>query len=251
MHDSIQFHIQRLAALRSNRSNFDAQWEEVAARIIPAHVSTFNSGGLGLGMNQGRKGTELMYDATAALALHRFGSVMDSLATPQGQQWHRLVPANPELRKNRRVKLYLDEVNSLVFRYRYRPKANFVGQIQKVYASYGAYGNGIIFVDDLGSEPGMRYKNLHLGESYFSENHQGIIDTMCRAFPMKPRQLVQYFGDTVPKNIADEVNNPNKAETEYQVLHCIYPRDEYDPRRKDGKGMAFASLHILLKEEKI
>lgn len=247
----VNFHLQRLESLRSNRSNFDSQWEEAAARLIPAHKSTFFDRGWANALSPGRKNTEQMYDATAALALHRFAAVIESLATPQGQSWHRLVPAEPALRKNRRVKLYLDEVNSLLFRYRYRPVANFVGQNQKTMVGYGAYGNGILFTDMPADQKGVRYKNLHLGETYYVENHQGTVDTLYRVMKLKPRELVAMFGDEVPKEIQDEVKHPNKADTPYDVVHCVYPRDEYDPRRKDGKGMPFASLHILTKTQKV
>jgi hypothetical protein len=247
----VNFHIQKLGTLRSDRSNFDSQWEEAAARLIPAHTTSFLGQGFATAMTQGRKGTELMYDSTAALALHRFQSVMDSLATPQGQQWHRLVPADPELKKNRQVKLFLDQVNSLLFQHRYRPKANFVGQIQKVYAGYGAYGNGLLFADELGSEPGLRYRSLHLGETYFCENHQGVVDTMYRCFNLEPAQLISQFGEAVPKDIQDEVKDANKSKTKHEVLHCVYPRDQYDPRRRDGKGMPWASIYILIKTQKV
>jgi len=248
----IQFHVQRLQSLRTARGNFDNQWEEAAARLIPAHVSTFQSNGFNSTYNQGRKNVEGMFDSTAALALHRFGSVIESLATPQGQAWHRLVPENDDLRKSRDVKLFMDQVGRLLFKHRYRPKANFVGQIQKVFASYGAYGNGSLFTDELGNgEKGLRYKNLHLGETYFAENHQGIVDTMYRCFKLKPKQLVSQFGDAVPKEIADEVKNAQKAETDYEVVHCIYPREDYDNRRVDGKGMPFASLYFLVKTKSV
>ena len=246
----VNFHLQRLETLRTHRSNFDNQWEEAASRLIPAHKSEFFGRGWNNALAPGQKNTEQMYDATAALALHRFAAVIDSLATPQGQQWHRLVPADPALKNNRRVKLYLDQVNSLLFRYRYRPIANFVGQVQPTYTSYGAYGNGIMFADAPDSAPGVRYKNLFLGETYFVENHQGIVDTLYRVMKLKPAQLVQMYGDAVPDEIQRELGNANKAETPYEVVHCIYPRDQYDPERKDGKGMPFASLHILTKTQK-
>ena len=59
MTDKTQFHIQRLDSLRQDRGNWNAQWEEAAAIIVPAHRDTF----LGRGNNehrafQGQKKTE-------------------------------------------------------------------------------------------------------------------------------------------------------------------------------------------------
>ena len=85
-----QDYIQRLGALRSGRGNWDDQWEEAAARVIPAHRDSFTGReGLFAG-NSGQKKTEVMYDATAAFAALRFASVMESITTPQGSIWNQL-----------------------------------------------------------------------------------------------------------------------------------------------------------------
>lgn len=247
--NSVQFHIQRFETLRNDRGTWDAQWEEAAERLIPAHKSSFFGRGMTSAMTPGSKNTELMYDATAALALSRFASVMESLATPQGQQWHRLVPSEDSLRKNRRVRLFMDDVTRLLFRYRYRPKANFVGQMQKTYTGYGAYGNGILFPDSLPNEPGIRYKNLHLGETYFLENHQGIADTMYRSFRLKPRQIIQEYGEkNVPESIIKAANEAGKVNETFEIIHCVQPREDYG-MRVDSKGLPYASLHIFVDEQ--
>ena len=37
----IKYHVLRFEALRSDRYNFDNQWEEAALRLLPAHRNTF------------------------------------------------------------------------------------------------------------------------------------------------------------------------------------------------------------------
>lgn len=248
----LENHKQVFENLRTNRSNFDAQWEEASERLIPAHVNSFFGRGYSAALTGGgQKNTELMYDSTAALALHRFSSVIESLSTPQSQQWHRLVPAEAELRKNRRVRLFLDEVNNRLFQQRYRPQANFVGQSQKVYVGYGAYGNGILFIDSPEDRTGLRYKSLHLGECYFMENHEGRVDSLYRAFFMNPRQIMQAFNrpsDTLPDSIQELAKHPATSEKEFEILHVIVPRADRDIERRDSKGMPFASLHFFLQE---
>lgn len=249
--DRINYHVQRLETLRNSRGTWESQWEEAAERLIPAHKSTFFGRSLGSMFQQGAKNTEKMYDATAALALHRFAAVIESITTPKNQMWHRLVPTEPSLRKNRQVRAYLDDVNELLFRHRYRPTANFIGQSQKTYIGYGAYGNGILFVDSTKTRDGLRYKNLHLGEVYFDENHQGTVDVTYRAFRLKPRQIMQQFGESgnVPESVKKKAENNQTQDQELEILHCIYPREDYDPGRKDAEGMPFASLYILREEK--
>ena len=251
---TINFYKQRFEGLRLKRSHWEAQWEEVAERVLPAHTHSFRGRGLTNAMTPGRKNQQKVFDSTTSLALHRFTSVIESLSTPQNAVWHRLVPSETSLRKSRPVRAYMDELNSLLFRFRYRAKANFVGQSQKAFTSYGAYGNGMLFIDSNEDESGLRYKNLHLGEAYIIENHQGIIDTMYRSFHLTPRQIVQMFNrpdDRVPKSITDALKNPNEADREEELLHVIQPRADFDPRRVDSQGLPFESVHIFPKEDEM
>jgi hypothetical protein len=241
--DLVQFHLQRLDTLRGDRGNWDAQWEESAARVIPSHRNLFFSRGSSA-MSPGQKKTELMYDATAALANMRFGAVIESLSTPQSGIWHRLVPVDKVLKRNRAVRLFFDEVTELLFSYRYRPVANFVANSQQVYNSLGAYGNGILFVDAPDDTKGLRYRNIHLGEAYFVQNHAGIVDTLYRAYWMTARQAVQMFGDAVSDQIKTAAGNAAQTETKYEFAHCVYPRGSYLPGAIRGEDMRFASIYI-------
>ena len=81
MSEKTQFHIQKLGQLRSDRSNFDTQWEEAASLIIPAHRNSFQGRGSDNAYGaQGQKKTELQYDSSVGVAAQRFASVIESLA---------------------------------------------------------------------------------------------------------------------------------------------------------------------------
>jgi hypothetical protein len=249
MSDLTNFHIQRLDTLRKERGNWDSHWEEAASLIVPAHRNSFQGRGADNAYGSaGQKKTELQYDATVGIAAQRFTSVVESLATPQSNTWHRLVPADKTLKRNRTVRLFFDELNERLFSLRYRPAANFVGNSQQVYLGLGVYGNGCLFVDQPENEKGLRYRNIHLGEVCFVENHAGVVDTFYRSFFWTARQIAQFFtrpGDTVPERVLEMLKNPTQAEKKFEVLHCVYPRNDRDPRRVDPKGMPFASLYIF------
>lgn len=252
MSDLTQFYTQRLEALRTRRSNWDQQWEESAARVIPSHRDSFLSRGADNAFGGGgQKKTELQFDSTASIACQRFASVIESLITPQAGIWHRLVPSDKTLKRNRAVRLFFDDLNDILFNYRYRPVANFVGQSQQVYLGLGAYGNGVLYVDQPEKTRGLRYRNIHIGEVYFVENHAGVVDTIYRAFYMTARQIVQEYGEAASDQIKDMAKNPLSSEQRYEILHCVHPRDDYDPVRVDSLGKAFASLHIEMKSKSL
>lgn len=236
--------IKRADQLKGNRSNWESHWEEVAERVWPSYSTLFEAGNYA-DVSKGEKRTQEQFDSTASIALTRFASAMESMLTPRNGIWHQLNATNPDLMKMREVRLWFDEVNRLLFKYRYMPNANFASQIHEIYMSLGAFGTGSMFIDDMmvkGRKNGIRYKSMFLGEVFFCVNHQGVVDTVYRRFPMTVRQMIQQFGDQVPKSIAENAdNNPDKN---YEVIHCIRPNEEMDSSRADFKGMPFRSIYV-------
>src|SRR6185312_9988135 len=183
-----------------------------------------------------------LYDSTGLLALKSFAAILDSLLTPRDQFWHNIRPEDPALMKNRAVRLWFEDLNNTLFQYRYDTRANFQAQNQIQYQSLGAYGTGINFIDKLYRERGLRYKNIHLGEAYLEENHQGLIDTIFRRFMLTARQAYLMFGENLPDNI---VEAKDKAPEEpFYFIHACYPNEYKDERRLDYKGMDFCSHYV-------
>lgn len=220
------------------RANWESHWQEIAERVWPAMSGMFYDSGLG--RTPGEKRTELVFDSTAAVALGRFASVVDSLITPMNEVWHRIRPSDPALRRVRRVREWFEESNRILVAKRNAPKTNFVSQNHTNYRMLGAFGTGCMYIDALDAEPGLRYKSIHLGEIYFAENHQGIVDKAWRRFPLTVRQAKQRWGERLPEKIRNDKNEHNV----YWFIHCVKPRNDYDPERLDAKGMPFASYYV-------
>lgn len=233
--------------LSSNRGTWESHWTEIAERMFPAQANLFFANSMS---TKGDKRTQEIYDSTAPIALTRFGSILDSLLTPRNQTWHRLVPSNPHLAKDRQVKLWFENLNRSLFKYRYAAVANFSSQNQQNYLSLGAYGTGCLFTDELSTGKGLRYKNVHLGEIYFAENHQGVVDKAYRVFRMTSRQMKQKWGKTIPEIVQSKLEKD--PESEFEIVHCVKPReDDYDPSRKDHKGMLYASYYVVKEGQKL
>jgi hypothetical protein len=233
--------------LASQRGDLDSHCQEIAERVIPAHRNQFNS--RGMNTTKGEKRNTEVYDATAGVALGRFSSILDSLLTPRNQTWHRVISSNPDLNKSKDVRGYFDTVTQILFRHRYSPLANFASQNQQNYSSLGAYGNGCVFIDKLrGKTRGLRYKNIHFAQTYFMEDHQGMVDGVIRHYPMTARQAIQKWGvDALPSSIAKCTDK----QQEFFFLHCVKPRQDYDPERLDARGKPFMSRHVCLDGKKL
>lgn len=239
--------IREFKEISQYRGNFEIHWQEIAQRMLPNEAPYFNA--FGQIRTQGEKRTQYVFDSTAAIALQRFSAIMDSLLTPRNQKWHRIVADEPSLNKRRDVQLYLDQVNEMLFRYRYSPNANFSSQNQKNYRALGAYGTGTLFIDELTRAPGLRYRYIHLAQIYFQENHQGIVDKANRYFPMSARQAYQKWGEACSDAIKEKAKESPDAQ--FWFIHCVKPREDLDVARKDFKGMTYASYYVNVEEQQL
>lgn len=236
------------------RTNWDTQYEQIARRVMPSYANSFTANGMS--QTEGQPKTEEMVDATAALALPKFAAAMESMLTPRNQTWHRLAPTDKTLKRNRAVMQWFDDANDLLFKYRYAPYANYASQQHENYMALGAFGTASLYVDALAPRygGGVRYRSVPLGQTYFLENHQGIIDTVIRKFPLKARQAVQWFGEKCPQEIHDANGKPAAMNQDFWFIHLVRPRDEsegYDPERKDAMGRAYSSDYVSITGKKL
>lgn len=232
---------ERLASLHermaSKRATFEGHWREVAERVRPDHRNFRQS------RTEGDKRQEKIFDATAPLALSKFAAAVMSFTMPAASRWHRLSCADPALAERREVKAYLDSVCDALFGARYAPQANFQGQVAEAVMDIGAFGAGVLFVEDAPGI-GLRYKSLPLAECFVAEDAYGRIDTLHRKFSLTARQAAQKFGaDKLPQAVQRALEK--EPERGFDFLHCVCPNEELLPRRKDYRGMACASLYIF------
>lgn len=227
------------------RSTFASQWEEAAALVAPGHRNTFYQGAFNW---PGQKKTEMQIDASGMLALSRFQSICDSLLTPQNAMWHGLGALDEQLRKDRDTRMWFQDVTRLLFQFRYAPTANFVSQNQANFGMLGAFGNMVMFVDqfqgegDLRKVRGLRYKSVPLGECFFRENHQGVINHVVRHFKMTAAQVMRRWPERFPEVLRPALESGSL--TPFWVLHRVCPREDYDPERLDDKGKAYESTYL-------
>lgn len=227
------------------RNTYALQCEEISELIRPNSRNTFFYGSINW---PGTKKTQSQIDATGMMALSRFGAICDSMLTPRNMQWHELKADSDYVMKDRLTRLYFDEVTRILFKYRYAPLANFTSQNQNNYQELGAFGNGGMFIDALDSRlahgaRGIRYKSLPFGEIFWRENHQGMVDGFVRWMKLTAAQAAQKWGkENLPANLISPLQS--HSQWLYTFLHCVRPRDDYDPGRYDARRMPFGSYYV-------
>lgn len=234
--DQVTRLLKMLGDAKSARETWDSHYQEISERVIPRH-SEFE-----FSWTRGAKRTEKMFDETAALALSRFASAINSAATPQGQTWQYLTSSDPTLNRNLNVRNYFEEVTRILFLERYSAKARFGNQVHEHYTQIGAFGTSGMMVKGR-SGGGISYKTLPLSRTYIMENNEGIVDTAFIEFKFTARQAAQEWGvENLPDEVAKFVKEaPHR---EFDFVHCIMPSTDYDPLRADFRGMPYKSYYI-------
>lgn len=246
----LSYHKMRLSSMRTWRKTFDSQWTEAARLVIP-HDSPLFLGAGAQPTTPGQKRTEHQFDATPGLACQQFSAVMESLTAPQNSRWHFLTTLEKRLKRNRRVREYFEDVTDVLFKYRYSPRANFISNLQQVFMSQGAYGNGIMYVDQPDDVEGLRYRNVHLSECYFLENHARVVDTVYRVFWLTAQQAMQMFPRGLPDQIVQAAKDPKRTEEKFEFVHCVYPNPGYVPGMFGPQGKRYASLYFSTQPEAV
>lgn len=242
--------IEDFNALSLNRKIFESHCQEVAELVWPEMRGMMQWGN---SVTPGEKRTDRQVDSTAQQALNMFVAIVDSLMTPVDSLWHTLRNPDPDVMKSKAARLWYEQTTATLFDYRYLPQSGFIGQNQAVWQHVGAFGTGVLFSDEYkgpNGEPGLRYRNVPWQEAYIKENHQGIVDTLYRAYYMTPRQMKQRFGDALPEDIMRRAASPNASEGyapaggRIRVLHCVRPRADYDEDRIDDQGKYWESVYL-------
>lgn len=231
------------------RGTTGTMWNEIAELILPTHRNTFFFGDTN---TPGEKKTERQIDATGALALKRFGSIMDSMLTPRNSIWHELEADDDYVMKDRDTRLWFEDATKVLFKMRNRPTANHTQNNRGVFVNLGAFGNGPLFIDKyLGYDGvGFRYRALPMGESYFSQNHQGVINKFIRWFRMTGTQAAAWWGyENLPEVLQQAC--AKLSQQPFDFLHRICERQVFDPSRYDAAGKPFASVYICMQAKRM
>ena len=236
--------VRKQETMASQRGIWETHWREIAELILPRQDD------FDVRRADGEKRTSKIYDATGALSLERFGAVMDSMLTPRGQRWHGLQTTNVELRNDKEVTAWMEEVTRILFAARYSVKANFSAQNSERNISLGAFGTGAMLIEDAtASGSYLRYKSIHLAELFIDENKHGIIDKVNRRFEFTARQAMQMWGKELPEQIREAYEKT--PERKFEFIHSVMPNEEIQHGRADHRGMEFASYYVSVLEKKL
>ena len=230
--------------LKGKRTTWERNWQEIAEYVLP-HRSDFTSK-----RSLGEERLEMAFEGTAMRSLKRFASNIHNVFTPMGAEWFRLTTGHPYLDNQRHIALWLEDATRIIKHHISRPSSNFHSAIYQYYLEAGAFGTGIVFVEDI---PGMgpHFRNFPLSDCVLAAGGEMEIDTVFRVYRQTAKDLISRFDPSLlPEDVLKKASSEKMLE-EYDVVHYVAPAWLMKEQLPPDWMYPFVSIHYMKDKKKV
>jgi hypothetical protein len=224
--------LKRYDRLKSQRQNWESHWQEVADYMQPRKADVTKS------RSKGDKRTELIFDSSPLQSVELLAASLHGMLTNPSTPWFSLRFKENEMENEDEAKEWLEDATEVM--YSAFNKSNFQQEIFELYHDLITFGTAAMFIEE-DDDDLLKFSTRHINEIFIAENDKGRIDTVFRKFKLSARSAIQKFG-TVSNNIA--VIAKKDPYEEVEILHAVYPRSDFDPKKQDQSNMPFASVYL-------
>ena len=226
----------RFDRLKTGRQNWETHWQEVADYMQPRKADVTRT------RSKGDKRTELVFDSSPIQAVELLAASLHGMLTNPSTPWFSLRYKDQGLDMDDEAKLWLEGVTETM--YTAFNRSNFQQEIFELYHDLITFGTAAMFIEEDQGDL-LKFSTRHINEIYITENDKGRIDTVYRKFKITLRAAAQQFGTFLSEEAKTKVEKDPFDEID--ILHAVYPRQEFDPRKKDKKNMEFESVYVEYK----
>jgi len=226
----------RYDRLKTGRQNWETHWQEVADYMQPRKADVTRT------RSRGDKRTELIFDSSPIQALELLAASLHGMMTNPSTPWFSLRYKDQGLDSDDEAKLWLESVTDTM--YTAFNRSNFQQEIFELYHDLITFGTAAMFIEE-DQDDLLKFSTRHINEIYITENDKGRIDTVYRKFKITLRAAFQQFGEKLSEEARNKVEKDPFDEID--ILHAVYPRQDFDPTKKDKKNMEFESVYVEYK----
>ena len=226
----------RFDKLKTNRQNWETHWQEVADYMLPRKADVTKT------RSKGDKRTELIFDSSPLQSVDLLAASLHGMLTNPSTPWFTLRYKDQEIENDDEAKLWLESATDAM--YVAFNRSNFQQEIYELYHDLITFGTACMFVQD-DDEDTLKFSTRHINEIYIAENEKGKVDTVYRLFKMSVRAAFQQFGEAISTSTKGLITKDPYEEI--SILHAVYPRNDFDPKKQDRKNMPFESVYMEYK----
>ena len=230
--------------LKGKRTTWERNWQEIAEYVLP-HRSDFTAK-----RSKGEERLEMAFEGTAMRSLKRFASNIHNVFTPMGAEWFRLTTGHPYLDNQRHIALWLEDATRIIKHHISRPSSNFHSAIFQYYLEAGAFGTGIVFVEDIPGR-GPHFRNFPLSDCVLAAGGEMEIDTVFRVYKQTCKDLISRFDPALlPEDILKKAGSEKMLE-EVDVIHYVAPAWLMKEQLPPDWMFPYVSVHYLKDKKKV
>ena len=226
----------RFDRLKTGRQNWETHWQEVADYMQPRKADVTRT------RSKGDKRTELVFDSSPIQAVELLAASLHGMLTNPSTPWFSLRYKDQGLDMDDEAKLWLEGVTETM--YTAFNRSNFQQEIFELYHDLITFGTAAMFIEEDQGDL-LKFSTRHINEIYITENDKGRIDTVYRKFKITLRAAAQQFGNSLSEEARNKVEKDPFDEID--ILHAVYPRQDFNPTKKDKENMEFESVYVEYK----
>lgn len=244
MKEAIPFLLTYLNKLESNKTMWNSVWQEINDYILP-----FKRPILYDDLPGTQRSSTTIYDSTATHAVFRLAAALNSLLTNPTSKWFALETDDDVINKEIDSQRWFEDMSNVIMRA--LENSNFYTEVNEMYIDLVSYGTGILYVEPSSNpDKDLVFSARSVKEVSISENKEGLIDVVARKFKLTARQVIEEFGE---ENASEEVKKAMQKdpETNFEILHFVFPRDELEIGKYDKQNKKYASIWIEKEKQQL
>lgn len=230
--------------IKGDRMNFESYWqslhdyfyveaEDVSVSYYPGTELTFS----------------YLYDGTTLESADVLASGFMNYLTPPTSKWFGLTPKHPQLKRNKTICTFLedvrDEVNHAL------SNSNFYNQMISSYKGSGVYGTSAM-IEEEDIEEDIRFTSLPIKNICIAEDGRGRVCEYYLEFEYTAYQAATRWGkENLSTELQQECEGENRTTRTHLFLLYIAKRHVLDVRKSDKKNMPIEALWIDQKAKSI
>lgn len=237
---------QSRTAMLTERSSFDAHWNELGQYLMPRRTRFMVTD-----RNKGDRRSSSIIDSAPRFAARTLQSGMHAGLTSPARPWLRLTTHNPELAERPDVKAWLHLVTRRMLDVFHQ--GNIYNCLPTVYGDIGVFGTAAAAIMEDGEEL-LRAYPFPLGCYALGVDARGKVSTFVRDYSLNVRQIVGEFAvvDGNPRNVdwsrvsqaVKDAYARGNYEQQVELTWFIEPNDEQDENALEARyAMPFRSCH--------
>jgi len=234
--------VERYEALDSEKGTLKEHWQEIADNMLPRKQSVNRQ------MTAGGKRMSKILDSTAIRGLRILSNGLYGYMTPPSTPWFSLTTRDKSIKDQSEIKSWCRTTTQRMHDAINNSNAGLA--FHECYTDIGGFGTGVIYVEP-GERQALNFTTFNVGRCCIEENSQGIVDAVFRTEPFTARQYIQKFGQNVAPKRVTAAFDANKKNEKFEVVHAVFPREDYDKRKLDRLNMPFANIYIDKEEKEV